>query len=207
MTALAPEITDEELLARYLAGDSEALAVAEERDRADAERKRAATAAKIRASSRDRHSTWEAAARANYDAAEVWCRGDANMLSEAGSRTGRGPWPMLWQGSRAAIEHLCSDDLIVFWDYHQPRPPSPNEYAAAEREAAAEQRARDDMPSPGMLAAIAAARGEASESPAPVAATPWPGTFVKFGAALDWITRKTETSAARIAAANGRTRG
>ena len=203
MTTVAPQITDEELLSRYLAGDGEALAVAAGRDQADA---RAKQAARARAASRERHSGWEAAAYANYCAAEEWCRGDANMLSEAGRRTGRAAWPMLWQGSREAIEHLCSDDLIVWWDYHQARPPSPNEYAKAEREAAAEQHAQADAPSPGMLAAIAAARDEASESAAPVAApaaTPESGSIVRFNAALAWMTRTAEQTVRSLERVNG----
>ena len=146
---------------------------------------------KIRASSRERNGTWEAAAYANYLAADADTRG--NLLSEAGRRTGREPWPMLWEGSEERARRYASEDLERFWDYVTPRPPGPGEYAAAEREAAAEQRERANAPTPGMLAAIAAARGE-----------PAPGSIARTITALGALTRTLDRTAASAAAANGR---
>ena len=98
-------------------------------------------AAKIRAASRARHEPWEAAARANFAAAEEFCRGDDNMLNPRGKAAGADPWS-LWHGSEERARQYASDDLTRFWDYHQPRPPGPGEYRAAERAAEAEAQAR-----------------------------------------------------------------
>jgi hypothetical protein len=95
------------------------------RDRADS----------ARAASRARSEGWELAARANYDAAEAYCRGDANMLSPAGRKRDRAPFPWLWQGSRETADKYASDDLIRFWDYVQPRPAPPGQYTRQQRDA------------------------------------------------------------------------
>jgi hypothetical protein len=65
-----------------------------------AERKRRQRAGKVRAASRARNAEWEETAYAQYLAADARCRGF--LLSEAGKRTGRDPWPMLWEGGREA---------------------------------------------------------------------------------------------------------
>lgn len=52
---------------------------------------------RARAAARRRQAEWEAAAYAQYLAADAYCRG--NMLSAAGKRVGRDAWPMCWQGS------------------------------------------------------------------------------------------------------------
>jgi hypothetical protein len=82
---------------------------------------------RARAVQRHAHAEWEDAAYAQYQAACDYCRGDHNMLSEAGKRTGRQAWPMLWQGGREAADKLASDELITFWDYVQKRIPGPGE--------------------------------------------------------------------------------
>lgn len=169
-----------------ITGDPDAEAAA-----AELAKRRHARAAKIRAGQRARREGWGTAARANFAAAEEFCRGDDNMLSPRGKATALSAWD-LWHGSEERARLYASDDLIRFWDYHQPRPPGPNEYRDAEREAAAEQHARQDMPSPGMLAAIAAARGEAGESPAPVAARTEPGSLVRVTALLRAMRNETD---------------
>jgi hypothetical protein len=82
---------------------------------------------RARAAQRHAHAEWEDAAYAQYQAACDYCRGDHNMLSEAGRATGREAWPMLWQGGREAADRLASDELITFWDYTQKRIPGPGE--------------------------------------------------------------------------------
>ena len=139
-------LSDADLAGLYpdAAEDVQAAILAEcaRRDRSD----------KARAAARERNAEWEATAYANYLAADARCRGF--LLSAAGKATGRDPWPLLWQGSRETADRLASDDLITFWDYECPRPPGPAEYAAAKREAAAEQAARhydehpEDAPKP-----------------------------------------------------------
>jgi hypothetical protein len=149
----------------------------------DAETARAARSARARNAARARHAPWEAAAYANYEAAEIHCRGDANMLSEAGRRTGRAPWPMLWQGSREAADKLASDDLITFWDYTSPRPPSASEYAAvvaAERYDSERADMRDGltpMPAPVAAAWESVPGGQVLETVARVNGTARPAWF------------------------------
>ena len=125
-------LTLDELGALYCEADDTVMAAcvaeAARRDRVDAARKawHASPAGRARAE-------WEAAAYANYLAAEERCRG--YLLSPAGERTGRGPWPMLWEGSPDSVRHLASDELITFWDYETPRPAGPGAFIAAERDA------------------------------------------------------------------------
>ena len=146
-------LSDDDLAALYLASDEDAqaaiLAECAWRDAAGddsepaepvAEPAPGTPADKSRAAARERNAEWEAAAYAQYMAADERCRGF--LLSEAGKRTGRDPWPMLWQGGRETADKLASDDLITFWDYESPRVTPPAEYAAAKREADAEQEAR-----------------------------------------------------------------
>jgi hypothetical protein len=131
------QLTDSELADAWSAGRIDLPALEAEAGRRDRAEK---AAAKRRASSRARHAEWEAAAYANYLAADAHCRGF--LLSDAGKRAGRDPWPMLWEGSRETADRLASDDLITWWDYTSERPPSAAEYAKAKRQAAAEQAAR-----------------------------------------------------------------
>lgn len=192
-------MTDAELAGLWSAGGVDLASLEAECARRD-------KAGKIRAASRARNGDWEAAARASFERAEEFCRGDDNMLSPRGKAAGISAWD-LWHGSEERARRYASDDLLRFWDYHQPRPPGPSDYRAAEREAAAEQYARQDMPSPGMTAAIAAARGEAKQdSPAPVAARVEPGSMVRFTALLRGMRMEAEQYARSLARVNGRIR-
>ncbi len=143
MTALAPErnltaLTDDELSRLHEYGtDADRVAVRAECERQD--RARRARRAWQSGTSGQAHADWESAAYAQYLQAEERTRG--NLLSEAGKRAGRDPWPMLWQGSEEGARKLASDELLCMWDYESPRPPGPAAYAAQRRNglAAAEQ--------------------------------------------------------------------
>lgn len=108
--------------------DGERAAAIAELDQRDAARRRAGAA---RARVRERHGDWEAAAYANYLAAEEHCRG--NLLSARGRASGRDPWPMLWMGGEETARRLASEELLGFWDYGQARPPGPAAFARGQR--------------------------------------------------------------------------
>ncbi len=127
-------ITLERPALRSLTDDEIAAAVATgtvDLDAAVAEMTRRDRSARARAAARNRNVEWEAAAYAQYEAAEARCRG--NMLSEAGKRAGRDAWPMLWQGGETAARKLASEELLCFWDYESPRVPGPAVFAAGQR--------------------------------------------------------------------------
>jgi hypothetical protein len=203
------QLTDGELADAWSAGHIDLPALEAESNRRDrAEQGKA----KRRASARARHAEWEDAARANYDAAEIRCRGDANMLSEAGRRTGRAPWPMLWHGSRETADKLASDDLITFWDYESPRPPSPDEYAKAKRQAQAEQAARTS-PAPSATPTARELAEQAAMAPrqaapsardlAEQAATRPAGSIAGMITALGLLERQTNRTLRAMARVNG----
>lgn len=123
MTVTMPErLTDDVMAAMYESDDpsarAAALAEAGRQDRARA----------TRARSTARYSDWESAAYGQYLAAEERTRG--NLLSEAGQRRGRDPWPMLWQGNETDARKLASEELLCMWDYESPRVPPPATFAA-----------------------------------------------------------------------------
>jgi hypothetical protein len=124
------DVPDEELAAHYPAA-SEAdqaaiLAECERRDRQAAQAKRA----------RDKRAAvaaeWEAEAYAQYRRAEEYTRG--YLLSPAGERTGRDPFPMLWQVSLERALKLGSEELVEFWTYVEPRTVTLAEYRRQARQ-------------------------------------------------------------------------
>jgi len=141
VTAVLPEAgrpSDDALAQMIATGDDACIAAAiAEFDRRDrAAKHRAACVAAQRA----RYAGWEDAARANFTAAEQYCRGDHNMIGAAGrGRAGVTPWS-LWYGSEDKARQYASEELITFWDYHQARPPSPREYVTAARAGLADRK-------------------------------------------------------------------
>jgi hypothetical protein len=198
-------LTDDELAGAYCAAEDDALkaeclAEAERRDRAE----RAGNAA--RAAARQRNAEWEAAAYAQYLEAERACAGW--LLSEAGQRTGRDAWPMLWQGNEQDARKLASEELLRHWDYDSPRTLPPAEYAAAKRSAAAEHQARelDALEAATEIPVVPVAPRPALR-PGPDRPTVAPmqrGSIVRLAAALDYMARQTETVTARLVASNAR---
>lgn len=175
------QLSDAELADAWSAGHIDQDTLTAECDRRDAaEQAKRARSDKARASARARNAEWEAAAYANYLAADEATRGF--LLSEAGKATGRDPWPMLWQGSREQTDGLASDDLITWWDYTSPRPPSAREYAAAKRQAAAEQAARIEQPATPSARELAE---QAATAPRPA------GGMARYITALGAFTRAT----------------
>jgi Protein of unknown function (DUF3631) len=172
MTAAVAELPglaglrDDELAERHECGDDATReAILAECERRDAREDRARQA-------RQRHiaqrQDWESAAYAQYRRAEDHCRG--YLLSEAGRRRGREPWPMLWMGGEAEARKLASEELVTFWDWHEPRVAGPAVFAAARREAA--ERPEDDRPAEPIpaVAAGSASRPEPASPPPPSSA-------------------------------------
>lgn len=178
-------------------GELEAEIEAELARREQAERRRAAA----RDAARRRNAEWEAAAYAQYLEADARARG--NLLSEAGKRAKRDPWPMLWQGSEEDARKLASDELITFWDYESPRVPGPGQYRAAQRAAAAEQAARASDAPATPSAADLAEQAAASAAAAPPAPARPPGSIARYITKLNELTAALNRTHAAMARVNG----
>jgi hypothetical protein len=201
-TALMPnlaQLTDAQLGQAWSDGAIDLETLTRECDRRESAEKRSASA---RAAGRRRHSEWEAAAYAQYEAvlALGWSSG---LLSEAGKRKGREPWPMLWQGNEQDARLLASDEVLRYWDHIEARIPPPAQYAAAKRAAAAEHEARSEPEPAPRVIPVPTYRPPVVPVPSyrpPTAPKP-AGSIARYITALGVATRATETSAARILAA------
>ena len=128
-------LSDDELAEIYTNGDdgqqAQVLAECERRDQQAARARRA----------RDKRAAvageWEAEAYAQYLRAEEYARGC--LLSPAGERKGRDPWPMLWQGSLERALKLASEELVTFWTHVEPRTVALAEYRQQARQARPEE--------------------------------------------------------------------
>ena len=190
-----PGLTDHELRDAWCAGAVGLPELAAECERRDRAQRRSAAA---RAASRRRHTEWESAAYAQYLEAEA--RTCGNLLSAAGRRAQRDPWPMLWQGSEETARRLASEELLAYWDYEAPRPPGPGAYAAAQRNAT--ERSRTDVngrEQPSAMAAAEAAALAAAASPATVPPMA-PGAIARYTAALSAFGAHVDDLAARMEA-------
>jgi hypothetical protein len=132
-------LADDDLAALYTSGSdgTQALVMAEcqRRDRQAAQARRAQGRRAAVA------SEWESDAYAQYLRADQYARG--NLLSAAGQREGREPWPMLWQGSAERAMALASEELVTFWAHTEPRTPTVSEYRRQARQQRPEAQAPD----------------------------------------------------------------
>ena len=205
------ELTLDELREAWCAsGGGLESAITAELDRREQAERRSASA---RAAAQRKRAEWEAAAYAQYLAADDYCHG--NMLSAAGKRRGRDAWPMCWEGSDETARRLASDELITFWDYVQTRVPGPGAYAAAKRSAAAEHAARAEPATPAPTARPAAPSAlelaeRAASAPRPatrprVAQLPpaKPGAIARYIGALGALQRQADKTARSLARVSG----
>lgn len=191
-----PGLTDHELRDAWCAGAVPLGVLAAECERRDRAQRRSAAA---RAASRQRHGEWESAAYAQYLEAEAACSGW--LLSPAGKRRGREPWPMLWHGNEQDARLLASEELQRFWDYQSPRVPPPAEYAAAKRNASERSRTdANDRERPPALSAADAAERAAEEAVRGTVPAMAPGAIARYTAALSAFGAHVDDLAARMEA-------